>query len=257
MVTVNPDDAREAREVKRPDPEKLAADQELYALLQRDGFLGTRMRELENDLWLYGWRCLRAWMREGTIVERCAERNIRFSVRYTEVEAMQRRGDLRDGLAVDTLAPAVEYFTRTVLTEGRWDQHRATMRTYFIGACLVSFRDAFKAWSKGHRRRLAEYSTAVLHVDQPFREAGAEEVFLRRDTLRRILSGANLETTAICSLILERGANQKEIGDALGMTSRAVEGQMRRLRLKALEMKRRGEIDVWYGSPAPRAGGRS
>ncbi|WP_436847745.1 hypothetical protein [Streptomyces avermitilis] len=67
-----------------------------------------------------------------------------------------------------------------------------------------------------------------------------------RWTVQRILRDATWEARAICSLLYQQKMTQKEIGDALGMTSRAVEGHMRRLRLHAARLTSLGEIDALY-----------
>ncbi|MDX3265568.1 hypothetical protein PV336_41465 [Streptomyces sp. MI02-2A] len=78
-----------------------------------------------------------------------------------------------------------------------------------------------------------------------------------RWTVQRILQDATWEARAICSLIYQQKMTQKEIGDELGMTSRAVEGHMRRLRTHAQMLTARGEIDAPYSRIATvKAGAR-
>ena len=65
------------------------------------------MKHLRDDLWVYGWRCLRAWMRDGTIIEKCGERDVPLGARYFEVEILKRRGDIRDEIAHKSVESAV------------------------------------------------------------------------------------------------------------------------------------------------------
>lgn len=229
-----------ARQLAGTNPDRMAQDQELYAQLQVDGFKGPRFQKLTDDLWLYGWKVMRRWMKDGTIVERCGENKIYIPARYTEVETMMRMADLREELAVECVAPAVKHFTERILPGGHWDPEKgAAMRTYFLRSCIYFFRDVFKRWSSRHRRRLVLHSeTSLLYVDRPSTAPRAEEQMVLRETARRILQGASWEAKAICSLIYEAGIPHTEIGQQLGMTSRSVEGHMRRLRAHAWRLER-------------------
>ncbi|MFF4268056.1 hypothetical protein ACWGCK_20995 [Streptomyces virginiae] len=70
-------------------------------------------------------------------------------------------------------------------------------------------------------------------------------------------NAAGPEVRAICGCIWEAKMTHKEIGDELGISSRAVEGHMRRLRARAKLMVAKGEIEPLYGrTSAPKAGVR-
>ncbi|WP_410540504.1 sigma-70 family RNA polymerase sigma factor [Streptomyces sp. KL2] len=227
--------------------DQMEADRELYRRLRAAEFTGWLRKHLEQDLWQYGWRVLRAWMRDGSVMNRCAEKGIRMSSRSEEEQILMRSDDVRDEIAFEAVKPAVEYFINDVLAEGKWDPRRgATLRTYFMGTCLHYFRDAFKTWARSHRRRLKEVSGSLDLVDRPSREVHPEELAALRDTVRRVLSGASWEVRAICALIYESGLTQKEIGEKLGMTSRVVEVHLRKLRKQAKLRVRLGHVSVPY-----------
>ncbi|WP_262705298.1 MULTISPECIES: hypothetical protein [Streptomyces] len=241
------------------DPAVMAADRELYALLQREKFEGWRTKRFREELWLYGWRSLRRWMQDGTIVQRCREKGIRFYYRFEETDQLRLMADARSGLAVESVAWAVEDFVGKTLPAGKWDPDKgATLRTFFIGCCLYAFRDAFKAWARRRRAHLEAVYRSILTYEWASPETAGEEVAAQRDTLRRILEHATDDARAICALMLTGVKHQKEIGDQLGMTSKMVEGQLRRLRKRALAMAARGEVDVHYGAAVrgPAGGGR-
>ncbi|MEU5610548.1 hypothetical protein AB0H03_17735 [Streptomyces sparsogenes] len=233
------------------DPAAMAADRELYTLLQREKFDGRLTERLRQELWLYGWRSLLRWMQDGTIVQRCAEKGIRFYYRFEETDQLRRRVDDRDELAVTSVAWAVEHFVGKTLPAGKWDPDQgATLRTFFIGCCLYAFRDAFKAWARERRAHLEAVYRSILDYEWASPETAPENVAAHRDTLARILEHATPAARAICALMLTGVKHHKEIGDQLGMTSRMVEGQMARLRKRARAMARRGEIEVRYGAVA-------
>jgi len=50
-------------------------------------------------------------------------------------------------------ARGLRYFIGEVLKPGKWDYRRgATLKTYFIGACLLQFANVFHLWATGQRR---------------------------------------------------------------------------------------------------------
>ncbi|UUN25530.1 hypothetical protein [Streptomyces sp. FIT100] len=233
-------------EAHRGNPEQRAADRELYEQLVTDGFTGPRFELLREDLWLYGWRVLRRWMREGEIIARCRESDIYFFAPYTEVEEMMRRDEVRVDIAGLCLGKAVPLFMR-LLSQGRWNpEGGASIRTFFIGLCLACFRDAYREWAGPYRRRLAE----VLHPDviggfpkvSLAPEPAAQMLF--RDTIDTILADASWEERAVCMLMLTTGATQEQIAQRLGTTRKAVERRLGRIRRRAQELAAAGVIMV-------------
>ncbi|MFD9082497.1 sigma-70 RNA polymerase sigma factor region 4 domain-containing protein [Streptomyces erythrochromogenes] len=249
-----------ARPPKRGNPEKLAADRALYERLQQLDFAGREMDLLREDLWLYGWKCLSAWTKDGTIIEKCGERDIVVLARWFEVEALKRRGELRDEVVHAAVEYAVRTFTEEYLRDGRWNPDKgATMRTYFLGTCMYAFRDAFRNWAGRYRRSLFSAADPLVQAElyAPYGYYDSYDTTVFRETIRRIMENAGPEIRAICGCIWEAKMTHKEIGDELGISSRAVEGHMRRLRARAKLMVAKGEIEPLYGrNSAPKAGVR-
>jgi RNA polymerase sigma factor (sigma-70 family) len=226
-----------ARPHARANAEQETEDEELYAQLQRDGFEGARFEALRDDLWGYGWRVTRSWMKNGTIFERCAQNGIVVPHHYSEVEELKRMAEQREDLAVESVAPAVTYFVDEVLKAGRWKPDGgASIRTYFTRCCLHYFRDAFKTWSrKRQHHRLALANLAIL--DRPVRGVNVEERLVQRAEALRHLEDAPWETRAICALIYSADMPHTEIAQKLRMTPRQVEGHLRRLRGRAVKAR--------------------
>ncbi|WP_399554284.1 hypothetical protein [Streptomyces anulatus] len=233
---------------KRGNLERLEADRALYARLRQSNFTGWEMDLLRDDLWVYGWKCLRAWMKDGTIIAKCGEKDIVVPARWPEVETLTRRGDLRDEVAHNAVERAVMTFTKEYLPGGIWDPDKnATMRTYFIKTCMYAFRDAYKNWSYRYRRNLFSAANPLVEADLYAPYGAYEDTTVRQDTIQRILVNAGPEVRAICGCIWETKMTHKEIGDELGMTSRKVEGHMYRLRGRANHMVATGQIEAPYG----------
>ncbi|MGV9290719.1 hypothetical protein [Streptomyces sp. NPDC003719] len=72
--------------------EQRAADRELFARIEADAFEESpHLSMLRDRIWTYGWKVLRAWMKDGTIIARCREHRVYFAAPYTEVEEIMRR----------------------------------------------------------------------------------------------------------------------------------------------------------------------
>ena len=56
-------------------------------------------------------------------------------------------------LALDTTVDALTFFRDRVLREGRWSfDGGATLTTYFIGACILTFPNVFRLWQRAECR---------------------------------------------------------------------------------------------------------
>lgn len=232
---------------QRGNRERLEADRALYTRLKERGFEGVEMDRLRESLWVYGWRALRAWMKDGSIFERCAEKDVPVPHHSLGAVVLERRSDHRDEIAHDAVQYAVELFTTETLPKGRWDPNKgAAMHTYFMGSCFYTFRDVYKRWARRYRTNLSAAASPLID-DGLAKDMPPDDVVVLRETLRRILLGATWEARAICGLIYTSPQiTQREIGDELGLTTRAVEGHMRRLRLHAKLLVRQGGVEGLY-----------
>ncbi|MDT0570330.1 hypothetical protein RM704_23150 [Streptomyces sp. DSM 3412] len=115
---------------------------------------------------------------------------------------MMRRAEVRDDIAIDCLGRAVPAFMSDVLPE--WDPDKGrSLDGFFLHLALCHFRDAYRRWATGHRRRLG----AVLGPDKiwiqgrkhdmvydevwelvPAPALGLEEQTVLRETLSVILA---------------------------------------------------------------------
>jgi hypothetical protein len=121
---------RDRHHAKRRGSERCTDDRELLARLQDARFEGPLLEQLVNDLWQYGWRCLRRWMRDGTITAQCKTKGIPLTCFDNETTELQRSSELREDLAATAVGDAVRYFVETSLPCGYWKPHKgASMRT--------------------------------------------------------------------------------------------------------------------------------
>ncbi|MFI9417750.1 hypothetical protein [Streptomyces werraensis] len=235
------------------DPPVLALEQDrhLYAELKRADFHGPRYEVFAGELWRYGIHTLTAWMRTGDIVRHCLRYSVAFDPSETELAVLARTSEVREALAVDSIAAAAPRFVERSLRGGEWDPDKgASMSTYFVGGCVMAFGDVFKAWSRKRRREVHLLASGLLNTtDEVFPGQlslfdDPAETVTSRDTLRRILHEATPEAAAICTLMLRRPElTQRQIGALLGgMSARMVEGQLHRLRSTARKLAASGKI---------------
>ncbi|WP_433573949.1 hypothetical protein [Streptomyces sp. CA-251247] len=226
-----------------------AADRVLYEQLQMDGFEGPRFDMFKDRLWMYGWKVLRAWMRDGTIIERCRERKIYFPAPYTEVEEMMRRDDIRQDIAIDCLGRAVPVFLADSLQEWKPEGGRS-LNSFFLHLALYFYRDAYRQWAGSHRQRMREIlgPDAISVYDSECEEwlrvpvPSPEEQTVLQETLDTILAQASMEERAVCKAILTTGATQEEIAKQLGTTRKSVERRLSKVRQRARKLAAEGVI---------------
>lgn len=135
--------------------DRLAADYELITGLAWGKFEGADYQYFANELAKYGLAVMRGWMRRRLILARCRERGF-GGLPEPPLDAFDDP-DVLDELANETVAKALHHFREDVLLAGKWDHHRgASLRTYFIGQCLIRFANIYRqCWPRtpGARRR--------------------------------------------------------------------------------------------------------
>ncbi|MFE3060843.1 hypothetical protein [Nocardia sp. NPDC059239] len=207
-------------------------DAELVTAVAAAGFKGQLRVSLEHQLWLYGWRVLRAMVRDLSIL-RVHTALPPMSVSPDDYTTLHNSAEHREELVIDTLALAVPFMVEQ-LRKGRWDPQRsATLGTYFITACAIQFRDSYRSWHKARVRQIREGLAGIEaevfdyeHRPDPY------DVVSDRFRLHRILKTATLEERFICMGILA-DRPRADIAEDMGITEKALEGRMYRLRQRA------------------------
>ncbi|MEV6064887.1 hypothetical protein AB0L62_33220 [Nocardia asteroides] len=212
-------------------------DAELVEELTKTGFDGQLVEALERQLWLYGWRVLRGMVRNLSIL------SVRTAlppmyVSNDDYRSLHDSADLRNDLVIDTLALAVPFMIAQ-LRNGRWqpEKSRSTdpkLGSYFVTACAMKFRDAYKAW---HRRRIVEARELLVAPEHHVALGNAWDSFAvvaDRFRLRQIIKSASLEERVIVAGLLA-DKSHAEIAEELGLTVRGVEGRLYRLRQNVWE----------------------
>lgn len=140
--------------------EQLYVDRTLVDDLRWEAFAGKKWRKLSEILVGYGYQVLRAWVHTDTIFEKVALKGFgryyggspRVAISHSEV----------DDVVVPTLQEAIEHFKTDVLMPGIWDPEKgATLKTFFIGQCLMRFPGAYRTWYRERREWFRQRGGAV------------------------------------------------------------------------------------------------
>jgi hypothetical protein len=195
-------------------------------------FSGLTFEITITELASYGIAVLMASMRTGEIIRQCRAKGRPLEDSYA-VSTMSR--DDRLEVAVETTAKALKYFVDEVLKGGKWDHRKgATLRTYFIGTCLLQLPNVFNAWLAGQRR----WGTPQI-IDPGDQETAARpdswsdptaEAVIRRRATKEALESIKDPRTRKAAEMVMRGFSFAEAGKAAGLSAAAVEGRLYRLR---------------------------
>lgn len=206
------------------------ADHALVEELRAAGFAGPVFEVAQTELAAYGISVLMGWMRTGQIFARC-----KASGRPLSTSAPQWSPDDRLEIAIETTARGLRFFVDHVLKPGRWDYQRGTtLRTYFIGACLLQMPNVFDGWLT-EQRHWAQVNDEIPLDDaaggDPQWADPTGDAVLRACEIREWLDSiTDPKTRHAAWLVLAHQASHQEAGEAVGLSADAVEGRLYRLR---------------------------
>lgn len=213
--------------------ERLAADSDLYESLRAEGFAGPGWDYFANELARYGLAVIGAWIHRGQIGGKCAARGIRTTPLDPSVA-----GDRTAvaSIANETVAEALVSFRDDVLARGKWDPVMgASLRTFFIGACLRRYPNAAARWARQQRHpEQPENPTDLMARVEP--GAGlppVEDDVIRSLTAQEILRGATNERAARTLALTACGYTRAEIAADLGISEDSVASILKRERARA------------------------
>jgi DNA-directed RNA polymerase specialized sigma24 family protein len=134
---------------------ELEADAEIVRRLAEDDFALTSptWTKLAEVLIEYGYSVLKGWLIAGEIYEQAAklgQGGVRGLPRIPR--DLRLRVDDAHDVAASLLEAAIQRFRQT-LREGRWQpDQKASLRTFFVGRCLMELPDAYQRWQRQQDR---------------------------------------------------------------------------------------------------------
>jgi hypothetical protein len=176
---VDADTSKEARDVDR-----LQGDADMLLQLQLERYRGRAWNYFADVLARYGYAVLLSWAGRGLLLQKCREKGIRGLPR--EIGPLDPDDAVE--LASETVAVAIHFFRTSVLMRNRWDpEGGASLRTFFIGQCLIRFPDVYRIWRKEQRDPARERVRAEADPNEP---AGDDPA---RTALQRVEADEALE----------------------------------------------------------------
>jgi DNA-directed RNA polymerase specialized sigma24 family protein len=219
--------------------DRLAGDRELESALRQAGFAGRDYVAFANEIARYGLAVIRGWIYKGQIFAEVKRKG------FGALEPEPHPGALAEdaeGLADETVVRALEAFRTKVLMTGMWDPAKgASLRTFFVGQCLLQFSNVYKTWRRAEVRTYVapweppgdpdwdDFEGELPAPPVPGADAGTEA----RDELRRAFGNiSDPRARAAFYLNVIHGLTHSQIGEKLGITAKAVESAMARARVQ-------------------------
>jgi len=203
------------------DENRLAADNELVQTLAFGKFDGREWEYFSTELAKYGLAVIGGWMRRGMIFQRCKERGFgglpELGRGFTDDEIGELTGE--------TISKALFHFRRDVLIKQKWDyRKRATLRTYFVGQCLIRFANIYRRWWGGETRNRYDLTddSEVLADFSPG-SAAADIQAINRRIVVEALATVKDPRVRTAMILKSQGRTHAEIAVDLEVTEKAVE----------------------------------
>ncbi|MFI6976759.1 hypothetical protein ACIBMX_48650 [Streptomyces phaeochromogenes] len=227
------DNARRVRRLQE-NLDRRMADERMVRLLAADGFTGTRYDRFEEELARYGISVLRGWMHSGFVFKLVALRGFDLKPDGLELDELVRDSELREELAMMTVAWALPVFRQRALVEGGWRaEGGAGIATYFMGACAYEFPNEYRRYRRQEKRwRRGQASQDITTEVRSAVGCVEEEVLSNLWVLDELKSIDDPRIQAAVALTVD-DFSQEEIQQLLDAKSiRAVEGMLYRWRTK-------------------------
>lgn len=136
----------------------------------------------------------------------------------------------------ETISKALVHFRKDVLMTQKWDYRKgATLRTYFVGQCLIRFANVYRRWwgSESRNRYDLTDDNETLDTFSP-RSSGADGRAIDRAIAMEVIRSVKDPRVQKAMLLTAAGRSQAEIAEQLGVNEKTVERMLanERSRLK-------------------------
>jgi RNA polymerase sigma-70 factor (ECF subfamily) len=211
------------------------ADVELYKRLREAGRTELVWQRVETELFDYGWSVLLGWLRSGLIAQKFRQKG-----RPVGLPADWSTEDQEDVASV-AVGDGLAMFGRAVEADQWHPSFGASLKTYFLGGCVLAFPNALRLW-----RRCREHGSVaeLAKLAGAHREGVAPvEVIASVEAVEDLVRDEGERNQAIMKLVaLDRGPG--EMNDPHMRLVADPDRGARAVRLAGLE---RGGV----GEPAP------
>lgn len=201
--------------------DRLTGDVEVLTDLALVGFKGELWERFADALARYGYAVIWNWTVRGLIFGHCKKKG------FGGLPSLERpiTEDEAEELAWATVAEALRHFRTDVLMKRKWDPRKgASLRTYFIGQCLMRFSNVYRAWYGSELQQLRKELALIDDLALGDGDVGAPD----KQVIAGILSSEAMATIADPRVrktmhMLALGFKQAEVAKEMGISVKAVE----------------------------------
>ncbi|MEV0318222.1 hypothetical protein ACIBKX_08150 [Streptomyces sp. NPDC050658] len=192
-----------------------------------ESWVGNPPQEVLDHLAAYGYTLLQRWIHSQRIYEKCRGNKPFIVPTSDDLETLRRSPEDRHALACDTV---LKFLENPVKALSDWDERKgAALKTYYVGGLLQTFPRVFETWQKARRPGFPRCDTPVDAQPAEGTYGDPASRVMTRDALERALRASEPEVGVIVTLVAA-GTPRRDIADRLGISERAVEGRLYRVR---------------------------
>jgi DNA-directed RNA polymerase specialized sigma24 family protein len=207
------------REAARVD--QLTAEAELIDRIMFAGYAGPDWDRLREALAGYGFVVCHAWIASGQIFAECAKKRIAGLRRDARLP-----GDAED-VAQETVIAALPFFRARVLVPRVWKPELgASLKTFFVGACVLHFRNAYRGWRRQQNRFGVFQDVEVARVGDGRPSSRPD----RAAAVALLLHDVKDPLVRQIGVYLAQGYTQGEIAELMNLELDAVRSRLERYR---------------------------
>lgn len=210
-----------------------AGDEALVAALAEAGFAGPKYRLFERSLAQYAFPVMMTWIREGRIYRECADKGRPLPESPELLVHMATSLDTAQQLAGTTVAEALPQFRQSAMVGGGWQAAGgASLRSFFIGACVLAFPNIYRKWFTAFQDEEREVRYGLVPDDLILRGVTPDpaDSAAFAASLRVPLDALPEDTAHALKLIAFEGASHRDAARASGLTENALRKRLKRLR---------------------------
>ncbi|MFK0180518.1 hypothetical protein ACIQVR_31615 [Streptomyces xanthochromogenes] len=220
-------------------------DAAIVARLRAEDFKGENYQKVANRLSEYGYKTMMMWTGNGEIFRKARQAGrpvpaAKISLTWTAED--------RHGVAVDTVLGGLQVFRTYGLIQGRWSpQGGASLDTYFIGAAVRAFPRTYIQWFDSHQRSQAELGrpageeSAELFSVPDQRATDPVHAAVTHDYVSRVMPLVTDPQVREALGWRALGYTQAQAARHVGLTEKALERRISRLRYRLTEQVRQLE----------------
>jgi hypothetical protein len=232
------------RESSAKAVDRRAVDRRLVEMLEAQDFKGPVFEELyrrlTKGLMEYAWPIMLNWIETGVIFSECRKYRGRVHA-PAEVAAMGWPIETRQEAAKDTLIKGCDFLLDYGLRRKKWDWQRgASLRTYYVGACVCCFIGVCNEYWKRQVLQEAFVQSAIRSEEDdatidpldmiPASGRAPDDIVADRDQATRIM--ATVTDPRLKHVLGRRmeGIKQKQAAEEIGITPKAAERRLHAFR---------------------------